>query len=570
MTESLDQMKDTIDHLAIEEGSLEENAETEEQPEIAAYMDQRSTQQSHKNQQSGSAVSNSGARKPTSSQTTEQSINTLINQSSESQRDVPDGEIDLLKQKIVLRALRSTGTGQDPLLKEIIINNTFYQTKRIKAAEISFPVIAPTGVQTMHVNVPKHITDLTTMARIPSRTSCQDRLDCLKLDQCNAISCSLGTFNRSSVNTLLKIHALRGITETVRKEKVWLKKAVKAPNEYCLPPNCLLEEYEKLIFQNSEDSVALNRTILSSDLATLSGCSWLSLPVIQGVLDKINSQSTDTRAFILNNLIGLKGSALLKLVETKNGKIKFILFIISVDDDIKTSVATPKPIAWILTPTVHADYLRHVFIHWLVAKEVDLKMLGRTSSHHHEDIKPLSSTTEDTPPQCQQPPNDEDPPENNQPPCEMAQNAAGDSEIPLHSQSPREEIATSEVDDTPHGAQPACGITHEDYENGQQSSTKVQSSVPEKMPQSKEPAKRSQRTALSAGENTADDCLLLKAQDNNSQEFPSNIEPAHLESDDYPLGQQPFTAAIKRSSDVNFEDSKKGKLDPLTEDSDDF
>lgn len=105
---------------------------------------------------------------------------------------------------------------------------------------------------------------------------------------------------------------------------------------------------------------------------------------------------------------------------------------------------------------------------------------------------------------------------------------------------------------------------------GQQSSTKVQSSVPEKMPQSKEPAKRSQRTALSAGENTADDCLLLKAQDNNSQEFPSNIEPAHLESDDYPLGQQPFTAAIKRSSDVNFEDSKKGKLDPLTEDSDDF
>lgn len=96
MTESLGQMKDTIDHLAIEEGSLEENAETEEQLEIAAYMDQRSTQQSDKNQQSGSAVSNSGAKKPTSSQTTEQSINTLINQSSESQRDVPYGEIDLL------------------------------------------------------------------------------------------------------------------------------------------------------------------------------------------------------------------------------------------------------------------------------------------------------------------------------------------------------------------------------------------------------------------------------------------------------------------------------------------
>ena len=84
-----------------------------------------------------------------------------------------------------------------------------------------------------------------------------------------------------------------------------------------LPPNGLLEEYEKLIFQNSEDSVDLNRTIFTSDLATLSIRSWLSLPVIQGVLDIINSLSSDTRAFILNNLIGLKGSALQKLVETK-------------------------------------------------------------------------------------------------------------------------------------------------------------------------------------------------------------------------------------------------------------
>ena len=106
------------------------------------------------------------------------------------------------------------------ICQEIIISNTFYQTKRIKAAEISFPVIAPTGVQTMHVNLPKHITDLTTMTRMPSRTSCQDMLDFLKLDRCNAISCALGTFNKSSVDTLLKIHALRDIAESVRKEKV--------------------------------------------------------------------------------------------------------------------------------------------------------------------------------------------------------------------------------------------------------------------------------------------------------------------------------------------------------------
>ena len=92
-------MKNTIDHLVIEDGPLDENAENEEELEIAAKTPitcERSTQQSNKNRQSRSAESNSGAKKPTSSQTTEQSINTLINQSSESQRDAPGGKIDLL------------------------------------------------------------------------------------------------------------------------------------------------------------------------------------------------------------------------------------------------------------------------------------------------------------------------------------------------------------------------------------------------------------------------------------------------------------------------------------------
>lgn len=91
MNESFGQMKDSIDQLVIEEGPLQEN---EEQLEIAAKTDQ--AQQPDKNQQSGSAESTNGAKKPTSPETTEQSINTLINQSSESQRDAPGGKIDLL------------------------------------------------------------------------------------------------------------------------------------------------------------------------------------------------------------------------------------------------------------------------------------------------------------------------------------------------------------------------------------------------------------------------------------------------------------------------------------------
>ena len=92
MAESLGQMKDTIDQLVIEEGLLEEN---DEQLQIAAKTDERSVEQSDKTQQSGSAESNNGAKKPTSGESTEQSINTLISQGSVSQQDAC-GKIELL------------------------------------------------------------------------------------------------------------------------------------------------------------------------------------------------------------------------------------------------------------------------------------------------------------------------------------------------------------------------------------------------------------------------------------------------------------------------------------------
>ena len=92
MAESLGQMKDTIDQLVIEEGPSGEN---DEQLQIAAKTDELPTEQSDKNQQSGSAESNNGAKKPTSGESTEQSINILINQDSVSQQDA-GGKIELL------------------------------------------------------------------------------------------------------------------------------------------------------------------------------------------------------------------------------------------------------------------------------------------------------------------------------------------------------------------------------------------------------------------------------------------------------------------------------------------
>ena len=59
MTESFVEMKDSIDQFAIKEGPSEEN---EESLEIAAKTDQQPAQQSDKNQKSGPAVSNNGAK----------------------------------------------------------------------------------------------------------------------------------------------------------------------------------------------------------------------------------------------------------------------------------------------------------------------------------------------------------------------------------------------------------------------------------------------------------------------------------------------------------------------------
>ena len=92
MAESLGQIKETIDQLVIEEGPSGEN---DEQLQIAAIPDEPSTEQSNKNQQSGSAESNNGAKKPTTGESTEQSINTLINQGSVLQQDAC-GKIELL------------------------------------------------------------------------------------------------------------------------------------------------------------------------------------------------------------------------------------------------------------------------------------------------------------------------------------------------------------------------------------------------------------------------------------------------------------------------------------------
>lgn len=180
---------------------------------------------------------------------------------------------------------------------------------------------------------------------MPSKSNCNNMLHLLTAGKCKGISCLLGTFNKSAVETLLKIHALRDIAARVKQEKWWLKQAVKPPNEHCLLPNGLLDEYEKLLFDNSDGKVVLNKTILASDLATLTGSNWLNLSVIQGVLELVNSQSSgSSQVFLLSNLIRLTGSQLQGLVGRKDDKqLNFLTFIVNVGGNMtETFVGTPS------------------------------------------------------------------------------------------------------------------------------------------------------------------------------------------------------------------------------------
>ena len=190
----------------------------------------------------------------------------------------------------------------------------------------------------------KSITDIKTMKLIPSKSICDVWHETLRDGRYKAISCELGTFDNTAVTTLLKLHGLRDIAENVKREKAWLDNTVLPPHENCLPPDAdRMKEFESLLFQNTDDKVVLNRTILASDLSVLTVNKWLNLSIIQGFLDIVNEQSTDTKAFILNSLIGLKGDLLEdQLKKCAKKTVRFFTFVICVGGNIsETFLGTP-------------------------------------------------------------------------------------------------------------------------------------------------------------------------------------------------------------------------------------
>ena len=74
-----------------------------------------------------------------------------------------------------------------------------------------FPSIAHVVRQAYHINAVKNVTDIKTMELIPSKSVCDVWHETLSEGKYKAISCELGTFDKTAVATLLKLHGLRDI-----------------------------------------------------------------------------------------------------------------------------------------------------------------------------------------------------------------------------------------------------------------------------------------------------------------------------------------------------------------------
>ena len=182
------------------------------------------------------------------------------------------------------------------------------------------------------------------MTMIPPKSDCQTMLESLSAERYRAVSCSLGSFEESSLQTLLKIHKLIEVKESVTEEKRWFNVTVSVPNAYCTPPDqVLITAYEKLLLENADGKVVLGNEIIASDLSCLTSDGWLTLSMMKGFVELFNKQSSETLVLVLNDLIGLERNHITKLLAKEKGKrIKRLTFIVNVGrNGTETFIAKP-------------------------------------------------------------------------------------------------------------------------------------------------------------------------------------------------------------------------------------
>lgn len=82
------------------------------------------------------------------------------------------------------------------------MNKTFHTTNRLVASSIRFPRVAQTGPQTLQVMPKGHITKVTSLQCMPSKSTCEDMLKTIRLGKYSAVSCNLGTFDIPSLEAI--------------------------------------------------------------------------------------------------------------------------------------------------------------------------------------------------------------------------------------------------------------------------------------------------------------------------------------------------------------------------------
>ncbi|KAJ7386214.1 hypothetical protein OS493_010607 [Desmophyllum pertusum] len=123
----------------------------------------------------------------------------------------------------------------DPVLQDIIVNNTFSEITRRQTSTIQFPRIEPTGPLKMLVAAGKlKLTNVPSLTRMPSKSSCEEMLACLRPGTFCSITCKIGHFNKQALQTILKVHSLREVKCKVTTESKWLAKTIVPPNGKCL------------------------------------------------------------------------------------------------------------------------------------------------------------------------------------------------------------------------------------------------------------------------------------------------------------------------------------------------
>ena len=110
--------------------------------------------------------------------------------------------------------------------------------------------------QTLHPVCPKEVTDISIVTLIASQSVCEDMLKSLGKGKYKAVTCSVGTYTRTSVDTLLNIHKLRDISQGVKRELKWLNITPPLPNSQCVQRG-FLESLKKLLFENKNDRVVI-------------------------------------------------------------------------------------------------------------------------------------------------------------------------------------------------------------------------------------------------------------------------------------------------------------------------